>query len=311
MESSPQSDKEKWTVNKAARADNGLKKPVSNLLLRIITGVIIAFFTVVIAYWGGLVFRFFCFCVGVAVLYEWNSIITVLQTMRGRLCAGLCFLLPGIALLIAAPPLYVFAAFFAGLCLCYGLVRAETGARAAIFQAAGFVYATLFPLGFVFLREGLAHGAEAGLYWLLFLYITVWASDIGAYSCGRLCGGPKLAPKISPNKTWSGAIGGAVSAILGACCFTFLLRQQSILTEGSDIMAQPIPFSLIIALAFLLSVIAQIGDLAESVFKRHFGVKDSGRLLPGHGGIMDRIDGLLPACIVLVGLLAVTDWGFS
>jgi len=291
-------------------AGNGVKKPVSNLLLRFLTGVAAGFFTVLMAWWGGWLFRLFCLCVGGAVLYEWNAIIAGLQSRRGRLCVWLCFLLLAGAVLAAASPFCIFAVLLAGACLCYVRARLEAGRRAAFLQASAFIYAALFPVSFFFLRGGLAHGAGIGLYWTLFLYSVVWASDIGAYGCGRLCGGPKLAARISPNKTWSGAIGGVIAAVLAAACFTFLLRQELIQTEGPDIMGQFMPFARIILTAAFLSVIAQIGDLAESAFKRRFGVKDSGCLLPGHGGMMDRVDGLLPAGSVFVALLAVSGWGF-
>jgi phosphatidate cytidylyltransferase len=117
---------------------------------------------------------------------------------------------------------------------------------------------------------------------VLFLILLIWASDIGAYLVGRLIGGPLLAPRISPGKTWSGAAGGIVSALAvgwGAAC---------LLPAGSG----PVRVA---AVAVVLCVIGQLGDLAESRAKRHFGVKDSGMLLPGHGGLLDRMDALIAA----------------
>ena len=112
---------------------------------------------------------------------------------------------------------------------------------------------------------------------LLFLIAIVWASDIGAYAAGRLIGGPKLAPAISPGKTWSGAVGGLLAALAVAALF-----------PGG-------PSWRGLAVAALLGVASQAGDLLESAIKRGFGVKDSGRSIPGHGGLLDRIDGLLAA----------------
>jgi phosphatidate cytidylyltransferase len=116
-----------------------------------------------------------------------------------------------------------------------------------------------------------------GLRDVLFLVAVVWGTDIGAYLVGRFIGGPRLAPRISPGKTWSGALGGlAAAACAGAAAGYERAAMAAILAVG-------------------LSVIAQAGDLLESAIKRHFGVKDSGNIIPGHGGLLDRLDGVLTA----------------
>jgi phosphatidate cytidylyltransferase len=125
---------------------------------------------------------------------------------------------------------------------------------------------------------------------MLFIFAVVWATDIFAYFIGRAIGGPKLAPPISPGKTWSGAIGGTLASVLAGLAVVYLA-------------GEPVGFGLV-AVILLLSIASQIGDLFESWIKRRFGVKDSSRLIPGHGGVMDRVDGLVSACFVafLVGL---------
>ena len=120
-----------------------------------------------------------------------------------------------------------------------------------------------------------------GLPLVLLLMLAVWASDSGAYAAGRLVGGPKLAPAISPSKTWSGAAGGLVAASLVGLCF-----------------GRPL-------LGAALAAAAQLGDLFESGAKRRFGVKDSGTLIPGHGGLLDRLDGLMAAAVLLLVLTRV------
>ena len=123
---------------------------------------------------------------------------------------------------------------------------------------------------------------------VLFVVAVVWASDIGAYAAGRLVGGPKLAPAISPGKTWSGAAGGLVAVLLVAWAFA-----GTAIPPGRGMLV-----------AACLGVASQAGDLLESAIKRGFGVKDSGRLIPGHGGLLDRIDGLIaaaPLAAVLAG----------
>ncbi|MBS0236350.1 MAG: phosphatidate cytidylyltransferase [Proteobacteria bacterium] len=125
-------------------------------------------------------------------------------------------------------------------------------------------------------------------YLLLWVCCVVWATDIGAYLVGSLLGGPKIYPSISPKKSWTGLFGGMVFALVTS----YLLY-----------LTMPIPVSYYLMMtAPLMAIIAQIGDFFESWMKRHFGVKDSGNLIPGHGGILDRIDGLAPVA-VLVALL--------
>ena len=127
-----------------------------------------------------------------------------------------------------------------------------------------------------------------GLMDVLFLLAVVWSSDIGAYIAGRVLGGPKLAPRISPGKTWSGALGGLAAAMLVG----LLVSRQF----------APGPVAHALLVAGVLSVASQLGDLLESACKRHFGVKDSSRLIPGHGGVFDRLDGVLGAAPVAVAL---------
>lgn len=145
----------------------------------------------------------------------------------------------------------------------------------------GVLYLSLPMLALVWLRSVPGNGLSI----MLWLLLVVWATDVMAYFVGRGVGGPRLAPAVSPGKTWSGLFGGmAGAAIVGAV--------MAMVTG---------PFRLLpsIALATFLAVVAQIGDLAESSLKRRAGVKDSGGLIPGHGGLFDRIDGLLFAAPVL------------
>ena len=132
----------------------------------------------------------------------------------------------------------------------------------------------------------------AGLRNTVFLLLVVWASDIGAYLVGRLVGGPKLAPAVSPGKTWSGGLGGLLAAVAVGACFGF----------GATIGPA-------MAAAALVGVVSQAGDLAESAVKRGFGVKDSGRIIPGHGGLLDRVDGLIVAAPVAAGLAVAAGPG--
>ncbi len=151
--------------------------------------------------------------------------------------------------------------------------------------AVGIAYLGLAGIAFLYLRNTDPHGF-ATVVWLL---LVVAASDIGGYFAGRLVGGPKLWPRVSPKKTWAGTVGGVVLAVaVGAAFGTGLPEADA---------------SRLAAVSAITALVSQAGDLAESALKRHFGVKDSGRLLPGHGGLFDRLDGLIAASLA-VGLIS-------
>jgi len=145
------------------------------------------------------------------------------------------------------------------------------GARAALWTALGTLWLALPCVAFLWL----AADDRAAVFWLLAL---VWATDTGAYAAGRLIGGPRLVPRISPNKTWAGFGGGLLAAALVGGATAWL--------EGTSALV-------LVPVSLLLAVAAQLGDLAESLAKRHFGVKDTGALIPGHGGLLDRLDSIL------------------
>jgi len=151
-------------------------------------------------------------------------------------------------------------------------------------------------IGFNILGPVLVLGAMAGLWFIrdalgmtaaLWVFGMVWATDIGAYFAGRSFGGARLAPKISPSKTWSGLIGGMVAALIASAT----------IGDRAGIIGVPLWIGL------FMGLLAQLGDLGESWMKRRAGVKDSGKLIPGHGGLFDRVDGVLPVALLL-GLLA-------
>jgi phosphatidate cytidylyltransferase len=140
----------------------------------------------------------------------------------------------------------------------------------------------------------LARAEGEGRITILWIFAVVWATDIGAYAVGRRVGGPLLAPRWSPRKTWAGLIGGAGCAALAGWATAQVLG-----------VSPALPLVLVSA---GLAIVGQFGDLAESVAKRRFGVKDSSGLIPGHGGLLDRLDGLL-AVIPAVALLTLIGGG--
>jgi phosphatidate cytidylyltransferase len=162
--------------------------------------------------------------------------------------------------------------------------RSWAHGRPMLWPALGLVYLSVPAAALIWLRGG-PDGAKI-VFWIL---LVVWAVDIGAYAAGRGIGGPRLAPRISPGKTWAGLAGGMAAAGLVGGGGGVLLG-----LGGAVALA---------ALGAVLAVVGQAGDLAESAFKRHFHAKDSGRLIPGHGGLLDRLDGLLAVAPVVALLV--------
>jgi len=174
-----------------------------------------------------------------------------------------------------------------GGALLSGAVAWVAGGR-PLWTSLGVAYVGLPALSLIWLRAA----PELGLSALLWLLIVVWTTDTAAYFSGRAIGGPRLAPRISPSKTWSGLCGGMLGAALTGALTTWLLGSERLLQAAG--------------LGAVLAIVAQLGDLAESALKRAAQVKDSGSLIPGHGGLLDRVDGLLFAApaLALLGLIA-------
>jgi phosphatidate cytidylyltransferase len=159
-------------------------------------------------------------------------------------------------------------------------------------KAYGFVYCLLPAVSLLWIRERAEYqGIGSGFDLLIWVFLVVWSTDIGAYFAGRAIGGPRLAPSISPNKTISGLVGGVISAAVLAGLWVSVAEMPSIL----------------LWLAIPFAVAAQLGDLFESGLKRRAGVKDSGTWLPGHGGLLDRLDGLVPVAVLTAGFM-LSGW---
>ncbi|MFT8242734.1 phosphatidate cytidylyltransferase [Roseomonas sp. BN140053] len=173
----------------------------------------------------------------------------------------------------------------------YARWRSGVPRQPALLLALGVLYIGVAGLCLIELR----HDNAAGRANVLFLLTAVWASDIGAYMAGRILGGPLLWPSVSPNKTWSGSAGGLLLAMLCG------MGMAAAMAPGSLARAA--------ALAAILAVATQAGDLLESAIKRHFKVKDTSSLIPGHGGLLDRLDGLLAAAPAAALLAAAVGYG--
>ncbi len=219
----------------------------------------------------------------------------------GRLCSRGAIELPGMLTILS-----VIAAIAAGTAgdysiagwlLAAGAIAATVSAgrarRAeALWFGLGVAYLGLACLAVLWLRQSPGQGRGV----ILWLLAVVWATDIAAYFAGRGLGGPKLAPSISPKKTWAGLAGGvAAAAAVGAAASPWL-GQAGLLALAT--------------LSAALAIVSQVGDLFESSLKRRFGAKDSSNLIPGHGGLLDRIDGLLAAALMLAVLIWLTEASF-
>ncbi|KKC27476.1 phosphatidate cytidylyltransferase [Sphingomonas sp. SRS2] len=262
------------------------KAATSELQLRALSGVVMVAIALTALWLGGVAFWALVSLLSVLMMAEWA---TMAQASRWQI--ALAALLTGglmIAALAFADPANI--AIYQDQLIAQTFELTGLGAillAVISFRArlgAGLLYAVLPAVGLIFLREQPGQGLMLAL-WTL---VIVWATDIGAYFAGRAIGGPKLAPKLSPNKTWAGLIGGMAAALLTGAGIAWL---------GG------LPLACWIAGA-PLAVAAQMGDLFESWLKRRSGVKDSGKLLPGHGGVLDRLDGLVPVALLVAAGVA-------
>ena len=257
----------------------------SELRLRILSGIVLAAVVLAATWYGDIAFRLLAAVIALLIYYEWSTITRLPETdFRGNAFGWASTVL--VAALVVfridelALPLLL-AAVAVGIV--YALALKGSG-----WLAGGIAYSGLTVISLAAIRGDTAHGFAA----MLFIFAVVWSTDILAYFVGRAIGGPKLAPPISPGKTWSGAIGGASSAVIAGTLVHMIFFSLNGLWVPT--------------IALVLSVFSQVGDLFESFIKRRFGVKDSSRLIPGHGGVMDRVDGLVFACFAAF-LIALGD----
>lgn len=257
------------------------------LRLRIISGIVLAAIALGATWLGGWAFGLFAAIIALLIFYEWSTMTGHRPTERYTLFGWACVVLVVVEFLIINPGAGYFTSFIllVGFTVISALIAAFRGK--SYWLTGGIFYAGLSGISLAALR-----GSDTnGLITILFIFAIVWGTDILAYFVGRAIGGPKLAPRISPGKTWSGAIGGTVAGVIAGCLVVWLAG------DGLTIWH--------VLITAVLSIASQIGDLFESFIKRRFGVKDSSRLIPGHGGVMDRVDGLVFACfLAFLGALA-------
>lgn len=256
----------------------------SELGLRILSAIVLLIFTIGLSWLGGWLFTLFAVLLSVMMFYEWQSIVRVtpFDGTEAALTVGFA------GLLLAS--LFGYLTYALPLFLLLGLVLELTNhgqeKRDVRWIGLGALYCAIPAIAFPIIREG------SGFALLMFVFLVVWMTDIAAYFAGRQFGGPKLFAAVSPKKTWSGAAGGLLGAIIIGAIFVGAV-------DGVSIVAT-------ILMAAALSVASQIGDLFESWVKRMFNVKDSSNLIPGHGGFLDRVDGLVAAALPAALLVALS-----
>lgn len=221
---------------------------------------------------GGIWFELFVALIGILMAQEWVAIVHRQSPVQfalhaaGAMCGALLPLDVGLGgALIAIASLTALSAALAW--------REEPGGPA--WRYLGVPYVSLPPIALVVLREDAAFGIAA----ILLVMLMVWFADTIAYFSGRIIGGPKLAPRISPKKTWAGLGGAMAGSALAALGVAMVMKLPAV--------------GVLVVVAALLAIVEQGGDLFKSAMKRHYGVKDSGNLIPGHGGVIDRVDGLV------------------
>jgi phosphatidate cytidylyltransferase len=244
-----------------------------NLLTRVIAGAVLAPIAIAIAYAGGWLWATLVTLAAIGLYIEWLTIVGAVRETRVVVSGTIALAIAGFGLALGRidATLLVLLLGLAGVALLSPQHRGWT--------AAGFGYAAVAQVASVLVRLD----PEIGFVALVFVLLIVWVTDIGGYVAGHGIGGPKLWPRISPKKTWAGAVGGFLASLVVAGGFVALGLGKS---------------GPLLLLGAILSIASQLGDLFESAVKRRFGVKDSSHIIPGHGGLMDRLDGFVAAVVL-------------
>jgi phosphatidate cytidylyltransferase len=253
---------------------------------RVASGIVMAALAVGAVVLGGWPFALFWAAAAVGVFWEWSAMVA--GGAAAVRTVGIAALIAG-ALMAGAGQIHA-----AALALAAGAaaVAATCPSGRRGWGAAGVAYAGVLLIAPIALRRD----PELGLLAILFLFAVVWSTDILGYFVGRAIGGARLAPRLSPKKTWSGALGGALGALAAGLALVYIAGNTPLLPAAG--------------VAFMLSIASQAGDLFESAVKRRFGVKDASHVIPGHGGLMDRLDGFVAASVV-AALVGITRGGLE
>lgn len=261
------------------------KRNLSEAGVRTISALVLAPFVLAATYVGTPLFELLVAAAALAMSWEWSR---VCNAGRFEAAGGVFAAAVLLALALGATGGYDIAVVVLGTgAIATAITARAGGAGHPGWSTVGVIAVGVCCLALIWLRTAPVAGMAA-IFWLLG---TVWATDIGAYVTGRRLGGPRLAPRISPNKTWAGLLGGVVCAASWGAAWGAL--------TGAEMAGA-------IVITAITAVIAQAGDLGVSAVKRRFGVKDASRLIPGHGGMLDRVDGFLLTAPAVAGLAVIT-----
>jgi phosphatidate cytidylyltransferase len=254
----------------------------SNLVLRALSALVLGPLALLTTWVGDWPFALFWIVAALAVFWEWTSLVVGSSHRLMFSSAAGAIAVAGVLTWLAKP---VVALLMVGLGALAAAIFAPIERR--VWVTIGVGYAGAMLLAPMLLRADNTYGFAV----IIFLFAIVWTTDVLGYFAGQAFGGPKLLPAVSPNKTWSGAIAGTGGAMVIALLVASAFGSFNVLA--------------ILVVAFVLSVLSQIGDLYESWVKRQFGAKDASQLIPGHGGVMDRLDGFWAAAVsaCIIGVL--------
>jgi phosphatidate cytidylyltransferase len=260
----------------APAADQGSR----NLMMRVAAALILAPVAIAVAWLGGWLWTTLVTVAAIGLYVEWLMIVGVPREIRVVTSGAIALAVSGLGLAAGRIDASLLA-------LALGLAAvALLSPERRSWIATGFFYAAAAQIASVLMRLDQTYGFVA----LMLVLLVVWVTDIGGYFAGRGIGGPKLWPRVSPKKTWAGAVGGFAASLVIASGFAALGLGET---------------GPLLLLGAVLSIASQLGDLFESAVKRRFGVKDSSHIIPGHGGLLDRLDGFVAAVVVaaIFGLL--------
>ncbi|MBT5767070.1 MAG: phosphatidate cytidylyltransferase [Kordiimonadaceae bacterium] len=260
----------------------------NQLLIRVLSALVMLPVAIYIIMIGGLPLFILISLLSVIILSEWNGICEKKPFSLLFIVQSICTVLLLLQLKMGSQYMeYAFVSSIVSIIAVAYLVNAKI-----VWAILGFLYTFIPSYSVLLIQENF------GSLVLLWMMLLIWGMDTGAYFVGKKIGGPKMSPKISPNKTWSGLIGGTITAMILAYVFYMFAEVQNITIFENALI--------LLILSGSLAILSQIGDLTESAVKRRYSVKDSGSIIPGHGGVMDRVDGILfvaPAILFIASFM--------